>query len=68
MMVSRGVLVRWARAVEEGAEDVPYVVIKGPREGYFESKPLTRVVIVVDLYYEGKVMRGVPLDEVEIWS
>jgi hypothetical protein len=67
-MIVRGALVRWVRAVEEGAEDVPYMVVRGPREGYFELKPMISVVIVVDLYYEGKVMRGIPLSEVEIWS
>ena len=64
----KGALVRWRRAVEEGAEDIPYVVVKGPREGYIESGRLSQIVIVVDLYAEGRVIRGVAIDEIENWS
>lgn len=65
-MIKKGDLVRWIPILNE--EDVhPCVVIRGPREGYFEDAPLTRVMMIVDLMVDGKIIRNIPLSEIEPW-
>ena len=64
-MIQRGDLVRWIN--EEHHEDAPCVVVKDPHEGYFDKKPWTEITIVVDLMIEGKIIRNIPLSEVQPW-
>ena len=68
MNFSKGQLVRWKTPVELGDDDRPCVIIKGPYEGYFEKKPVTQLVLVVDLLVDDNVVRGIPLQEIEKWS
>jgi hypothetical protein len=51
-----------------GDDDRPCVIIKGPYEGYFEKKPVTQLVLVVDILVDDNVVRGIPLQEIEKWS
>jgi hypothetical protein len=63
-----GDLVKWVRLEEIGACNEPCVVVRGPREGYFEKPPWNEIKIVVDLFIDNRIVRGVPLEEVEKWK
>ena len=65
-MIKKGDLVKWISTVSED-DALPCVVVRGPREGYFEDSPITRVMLIVDLMVDGKIMRNIPLSEIEPW-
>jgi hypothetical protein len=65
-LIKKGDLVKWIPVVSED-DALPYIVVRGPREGYFEDSHFTRVMLVVDLMVDGKIMRNIPLSEIEPW-
>lgn len=67
MSFQRGQLLRWKTVVEMGGDDKPCVLVRGPYEGYFEKKPLTELVLVVDVLVDNKVIQAIPAAEFERW-
>ena len=68
MSLKPGDLVKWKRLDEIDACDGPCIVLKGPREGYFEHPPWNEIKLVVDLFVDNRVIKGVPIEEVEKWK
>jgi hypothetical protein len=63
--VRPGDLVKWLRLEELSANSEPCIIVRGPREGYFEGSNWSEIKIVVDLFVDGKIVKCVPLEEVE---
>lgn len=65
MSVRPGDLVKWLRLEELSANSEPCIIVRGPREGYFEGPNWNEIKIVVDLFVDGQIVKGVPLEEIE---
>lgn len=65
MSFRRGDIVKWLRLVEFDANAKPCLIVKGPHEGYFEGPNWNDIKLVVDLFVDDRIVRGVPLEEIE---
>ena len=64
--MNKGDLVRWIHNTGED-KDEPCLVVKGPYEGFFQNKPWSEVTMVVDLFLHGKIIKKIPLSNIEKW-
>ena len=69
--MKRGDLVSLCSSVSEILVDQeicsPFIIVKGPYEGNFSFAGATHVSVVVDLFYSGKIIKGIPLSKIRPW-
>jgi hypothetical protein len=64
--VKKGDLVRWV-IDDHVNDDSPCIIVRGPYEGYIQESPFVQVMIVLDLFVDGKIIRNIPLSDVHPW-